>query len=309
MCAWSGGTYTKGNNSTGGWTGDASLGIGIEAGRHDTQDDDFATGINACLTKDGTNSPSANLPMGGYKHTGVADATAGDEYLSYKQLLGASSAVLSGGTLPNYTVTLTPAPTAYTQGMSFAIILHTSNTSAGATINVNGLGAKDIKVTTEGSTRRDPYPYELSARQVYILTYEAALDSFQVTNPTFGAIGIPFTTTIGAPSGTPSISSQTCNYTMINGRMVYFTIDATCGLAGATAAYLDFTLPKTSDAISIGSRFEGSIAGLTGYASFAANAFITSSTTARIYRADTAAFPIDTGFFIRMTGVYQGASL
>ena len=25
---WSGGTYTKGNNSTGGWTGDASLGIG-----------------------------------------------------------------------------------------------------------------------------------------------------------------------------------------------------------------------------------------------------------------------------------------
>ena len=83
---WSGGTYTKGNNSTGGWTGDASLGIGIEAGRHDTQDDDFATGINACLTKDGTNSPSANLPMGGYKHTGVANASSNDEYTTQGQL-------------------------------------------------------------------------------------------------------------------------------------------------------------------------------------------------------------------------------
>jgi hypothetical protein len=121
---WSGGTYTKGNNSTGGWTGDASLGIGIEAGRHDTQDDDFATGINACLTKDGTNSPSANLPMGGYKHTGVADATAGDEYLSYKQLLDVSKAVTTAGTSPDFTVSLTPAPTAYYDGMTFMVEAH-----------------------------------------------------------------------------------------------------------------------------------------------------------------------------------------
>lgn len=89
---WSGGTYTKGNNSTGGWTGDASLGIGIEAGRHDTQDDDFATGINACLTKDGTNSPSANLPMGGYKHTGVGNASSNDEYVALGQISGLSIA-------------------------------------------------------------------------------------------------------------------------------------------------------------------------------------------------------------------------
>ena len=31
--SWSGGTYTKGNNGTGGWAGDAALGIGIEASR------------------------------------------------------------------------------------------------------------------------------------------------------------------------------------------------------------------------------------------------------------------------------------
>lgn len=73
---WAGGTYTKGNNATGGWAGDASLGIGIEAGRHDTQDNDFATGINNCLTKDGTNSATADLNLGGYKPVNIASGTA-----------------------------------------------------------------------------------------------------------------------------------------------------------------------------------------------------------------------------------------
>lgn len=74
---WSGGSYTKGNSGTGGWAGDAAAGIGIEAGRHDTQDNDFATGINQCLNKDGTNSITANLNFGGYLPANVGAGTAG----------------------------------------------------------------------------------------------------------------------------------------------------------------------------------------------------------------------------------------
>lgn len=84
--AWSSGTYTKGNAATGGWAGDAAGGIGIEAGRHDTQDNDFQNGINNCLTKDGQNTPTANLPMGGLKHTGVGNATADNQYAAWGQL-------------------------------------------------------------------------------------------------------------------------------------------------------------------------------------------------------------------------------
>jgi hypothetical protein len=73
--AWSGGTFRKGNYSTNGWTGDASLGIGIEAGRHDTQDDDFANGINQCLNKDGTNAATGNLNIGSNKITNLANGT------------------------------------------------------------------------------------------------------------------------------------------------------------------------------------------------------------------------------------------
>jgi hypothetical protein len=87
---WSGGSYTKGNSATGGWSGDASLGIGIEAGRHDTQDDDFATGIDNCIAKDGQNSATANLPMGGFKHTNVANASSNDEYTTQGQLTDGS---------------------------------------------------------------------------------------------------------------------------------------------------------------------------------------------------------------------------
>jgi hypothetical protein len=73
---WSGGSYTKGNAATGGWTGDASLGIGIEAGRHDTQDNDFATGINQCINKDGSNSFTGNPNLGGFIPTNLAAGTA-----------------------------------------------------------------------------------------------------------------------------------------------------------------------------------------------------------------------------------------
>ena len=84
--SWSGGTYTKGNNGTGGWVGDASLGIGIEAGRHDTQDNDFATGINQCLNKDGSNAATGDLNIGGFKITNIADGSSNNHAASVSQV-------------------------------------------------------------------------------------------------------------------------------------------------------------------------------------------------------------------------------
>lgn len=82
---WSGGTYTKGNAGTGGWAGDQSLGIGIEASRHDTQDNDFATGINQCLNKDGSNAATGNLNLGGFKLTNAAVGTVSSDVTTLGQ--------------------------------------------------------------------------------------------------------------------------------------------------------------------------------------------------------------------------------
>jgi hypothetical protein len=83
---WSGGTYTKWNNAAGGWAGDSANGVGILASRHDSQDDDFTTGINSCLTKNGANSPTANINWGGYKITNLGNATASGDAVHLGQL-------------------------------------------------------------------------------------------------------------------------------------------------------------------------------------------------------------------------------
>lgn len=59
--AWSGGTFTRANPT---WASDAAGGLGIEAGRHDAQDNDFTTGINQCINKDGSNAMTGNLNLG-----------------------------------------------------------------------------------------------------------------------------------------------------------------------------------------------------------------------------------------------------
>lgn len=154
---WAGGTYTKGNNSTGGWTGDASLGIGIEAGRHDTQDNDFATGINQCLNKDGSNAATADLPMGGFKHTNVANATGRTNYAAVGQVQDGDFIWLGtvGGTATALTANAAPAITAYKAGQKFRMITAAGSTGSVATAHtlaINGLASPKNIVNNEDST-------------------------------------------------------------------------------------------------------------------------------------------------------------
>jgi hypothetical protein len=55
---WSGGVYTRGYPS---WTNDANSNLPISATKFDLEDNDFAAGLNNCLTIDGLNKPNATL--------------------------------------------------------------------------------------------------------------------------------------------------------------------------------------------------------------------------------------------------------
>lgn len=304
---WSGGTYTKGNAGSGGWTGDASLGIGIEAGRHDTQDNDFATGINTCLTKDGQNTPTANLPMGGYKHTGVGNASAADEYLSYGQLLDVSKAVTTSGTAPNYTVTLTPAPSAYATGQIFAIRIHSALlTSAGATLNVNGLGAKALKIATYNNNLRDPVAVELGQRVVYYVSYDGTDDCFRIVNPTRFNYN-SFTPTIGSSAGTATLGSTDCTYSLIDD-LVIVSYDINFALSGATAQHIILSLPFARRAsyqyLPLVSCYVSSVAGYTEYNAITSSI---SSDSFYFYRGDQNDFPIDANMYFRANGLYKAS--
>ena len=114
----------------------------------DIHDQDIADGLENCITKDGQNSPSANLPMNSHKHTGVADAVAATEYAAYGQLLALVSPFVGatnvGGTANAITLTPTPTITSYTTGKGFSFFIETANTGA-VTLAVAGLAAVGLR--------------------------------------------------------------------------------------------------------------------------------------------------------------------
>lgn len=135
------GTFVRVHN----WAADAAAAIKISSTRMDAECDGYATGLSNCVTRDGQSAPTANIPMGGFKHTNVASGSARAEYSAIAQIQDGSVVYGSvGGTADAVTITLTPAITAYVTGMGIMFKPTSSNTGA-ATVNVNGVGLKDIR--------------------------------------------------------------------------------------------------------------------------------------------------------------------
>ena len=63
-----------------------AAGVNDLASLADAREQDLATALNNRLFRDGTNTPTANLPMGGLKHTGVGSATGSGQYVEYAQM-------------------------------------------------------------------------------------------------------------------------------------------------------------------------------------------------------------------------------
>lgn len=138
--------------------------------------DDFGSEIANSLSKDGQTVPTANLPMGGYKHTGVGNATARDSYAALGQVQdGAPVYASAGGTGDALTLTLSPAPAAYAAGQEFRFKATATNATA-ATINVNSLGIKDIKRDGASALAAG----DITSGQMYTLRYDGT--NFQLLN-------------------------------------------------------------------------------------------------------------------------------
>lgn len=165
MAGWNGsGIFSK----THSWVADAANAIKIRADRHDANDVDFTNGINNCLTKDGQNSPSGNLPMGSNKHTGVADGTSATDYLAVGQFQ--SSALQFGvatGSANAFVLSLTPSIATYATGQTFRFQANHLTTGA-TTIDIDGLGVKSIKL--DGLYELSPYA--IKTNQIITIIYD-----------------------------------------------------------------------------------------------------------------------------------------
>ena len=91
------------------------------------------------------------------------------------------------GSANTYAITLTPAPSAYTAGMTILFKPSASNTGA-STVNVNSLGARNVK-STFGA---DPGANEIYASNYALMTYDGT--NFILLNPAGGTTGSVVTT-------------------------------------------------------------------------------------------------------------------
>lgn len=123
--AWSSGSFNRVRGSAS-WTADYNNNTGIEPGLHDTNDQDLAIGINNCIAKDGQNSATANLDLGGNRLTNVGNAVNAQDTVTLAQ---AQAGIDTQGT------TLATTATRFsndTSGSSIAL-----RKSRGATVGTN----------------------------------------------------------------------------------------------------------------------------------------------------------------------------
>lgn len=114
----------------------------------DGEFDNFKVGLENCLTKTGETTPTANQPMGNFRHTGVGAAAALTDYARAGEVQKGTlfKAASPGGTVDAMTGTITPTPS-LTAGQIISIIAPGSgpNTVTNPTATFNGGSALTIK--------------------------------------------------------------------------------------------------------------------------------------------------------------------
>ena len=138
---------------------------------------DIGNAMTASLAYDGQTVPIANLPMGGYLHTNVANATARTNYAAAGQVQDSSLTYLTSVSGTNTVTALAPiSMTAYVVGQTFRFIVATTNTGS-TTLNINSIGAKSI--TKNGTTTLGAG--DLIANSIVQVIYDGT--QFQLINP------------------------------------------------------------------------------------------------------------------------------
>lgn len=221
------------------WAQDKAAGVDVVASRHDTHDQDTATGLSTCITKDGQTTPTANIPMGGFKLTGLGAGTANGDAVNVGQIQNSTSSYggVSTGAANVYAVTLTPAITSYVAGQRVQFKAHQSNTGA-TTLNVNAVGVANIlKNTTQGATIAN----DIVTGEIIDVIYDGT--GWQLQNQP-SAFDNNWTPAAGG-SGLMTFTSVTVNYAHYYrvGTLIHVSVNFTGTVGGTPNNTLTFNLP------------------------------------------------------------------
>ena len=235
---WSGGTYTRSDGvftGTSIWQSNRDAGTKIVADRHDTHDQDIATGLNQAINKDGSNAFTGAANLGSQKITALADGTAHTDGVNAGQIQDGGLIFQSNdtGSANAYAIALTPAVTAYVAGQVFHF--KAGNASSGAsTLNVNALGTKNIKKKND----QDIAAGDIEEDAIVSVIYDGT--SFQMLSQLGTSAGSMSSWTLSGDSG----SNQTIN----DGNTVDIAggtgIDTVAGSTDTVTVSIDSTVPQ-----------------------------------------------------------------
>jgi hypothetical protein len=174
---------------------------------------DLANGLTTAITKDGQTTPTANIPMGGFRITGLGAAVATTDAVQYGQLQSNSYNNLTVSGVDVLTATANPALTAYTAGNAFYFVVGSTNTGA-MTINIDSLGVKDIRRAGSTALVAGDLVAGQTAQIVYNGTNFQLINGNSLTNARITSLGVGT-----AASGTAGEIRATNNVT------AYFSSD------------------------------------------------------------------------------------
>ncbi len=151
---------------------------------------DMAQALTASIARDGQTIPTADMPMGNFRHTGVSDGTARTDYAALGQTQNGAFlwGGTAGGTANAPTISLNPPLAAYAAGQAFRFQTGAAANTSAVTLNVNSLGAVAVN---KGDGTLALGAGDLPARAIVTVTHDgtrfrlvdpAPLDSFSMTS-------------------------------------------------------------------------------------------------------------------------------
>lgn len=169
------------------WVADKAAGLNISSTRTDSDTDNItAVGFGNCLTRDGQGQPTANLPMAGFRHTGVQSGVSRSDYAAMNQVQdGLLNWTVAGGSSDAITVTYTPALAAFNDGQFCFFRAIAANATTAPTFAPNGLSAHPITRFGGSALAVGDIPGNLAE---VILRYNVANTRWELMNPSLTSL-------------------------------------------------------------------------------------------------------------------------
>lgn len=229
---------------------------------------DIASALTASLAKDGQTVPTANLPMGGFKHTNVDSASARTQYARADQVQDGTLTYLTSVSGTN-TITAS-APIGFSSlvaGQEFRFIAAGANTGA-VTLNISGSGAKNV-VDRDGNAL---VTGAIRADEIVVVRYDGTEFQISTVESFSGQLAFPATqnpssdpntlddyeegtftpTVVSSGGGTPTYAFQIGRYTKVGNRChfdinVQLASTGTLAAGNVTVAGLPFTVKNVTN--------------------------------------------------------------